>query len=660
MELLASSFGLMGRSLLLALAALATFSNAAFAQPALETKQRFVAALIRFMEALPGTYGDEGPRLVSSLDEMEAGLRRWDAGLRAYESAMREQLQGAQPAVAAALRMPLGAVLLERGRFDDALREFEEAAQLEPQRADAQMFRGFAYQAAGRPSDATRAFRAAWQIDPMDPIAAYLVARAGAGDGRSTDLQQAVRVLSAFQRERLVQDAQRRAPFTTVSLLEESAGNDPEFPPALYADGFASIRAGRYEEALVRLRAAVAADPMNADVALNAQPYVQGILALRGGRPDAAIRELQAAVEMNPGSSSAHRALGTAFRLDQQYSASIDQFGEAIRLRPTDERSRLALAEVLVESGQRDRVEQTLRDAIQAIPGSGTARWKLGQIFQTLSREEDSLPAFEEAASFPTLAGEDRIQAVIGTLYLRKTDFDRAIVAFKRRLEGDLNSSVAHRELGDAYRQQGRQDEAVLEYLAALLIDPADAEACAAIGQIQLSAGRYDDAIEILQRAVNLKPQHKEARYALANALVRLGKMDEGKRELEVVAKLQAEALDEEHRSYELNQLKLEGSLRFNEGKYEEAASLWRRVVDRQPDVASNYASLGQALAKGAHHEAAIESFERALGLGAELELHNSIAAEHEKLGQNEAAERERALYRQLRQEQLRQLGSRQ
>jgi tetratricopeptide (TPR) repeat protein len=650
----------MRRSLILPLSTLALVSNFAFGQPALETKQRFVAGLIRFMEALPGTYGDEGPRLVAGLEDMEAGLRRWDAGLLAYETAIREQVQGARPAVAAALRMPLGAVLLERGRFDDALREFEEAARLEPQRTDAHMFRGFAYQAAGRPSDATRAFRAAWQIDPTDPIAAYLVARAGEGEGRSTDLQQAIRVLSAFQRERLVQDAQRRAPFTTVSLLEESAGNDPEFPPALYVDGFASIRAGKYEEALVRLRAAVAADPMNADVALNAQPYVQGILALRGGRPDAAIRELQAAVEMNPGSSEAHRALGTAFRLDQQYSASIDQFGEAIRLRPTDERSRLALAEVLVESGQRDRVEQALRDAIQAIPRSGTARWKLGQIFQALSREEDSLPAFEEAASFPTLAGADRIQAVIGTLYLRKTDFDHAIVAFKRRLEGDPNSAVAHRELGDAYRQQGRQDEAMLEYLATLLIDPADAEACAAIGQIHLSAGRYDDAFEILQRAVNLKPQDKEARYALANALVRLGKMDEGRRELEVVGKLQAEALEEEHRSYELNQLKIEGSLRFNESKYEEAALLWKQVVDRQPEVPANNASLAQALAKGGHHEAAIESFQRALELGAGLELHHSIAEEHEKLGNSEAAERERALYRQLRQEQLRQLGSRQ
>jgi uncharacterized protein (TIGR02996 family) len=346
--------------------------------------------------------------------------------------------------------------------------------------------------------------------------------------------------------------------------------------------------------------------------------------------------------------------------LDQQYGASIDQFETAIRLRPDDERSRLALSDVLFESGQKDRAEQVLRDAVQAVPRSGTARWKLGQTLQALSREEESLPVFEEAASFPTLAGADRIQAVIGTLYLRKTDFDRAIVAFRKRLESDPNSAIGHRELGDAYRQQGRQDEALLEYLATLLIDPGDAEACAAIGQIHLSAGRYDDAIEILQRAVNLKPQHKEARYALANALVRLGKMDEGKRALEVVAKLQAEALEEEHRSYELNQLKLEGNLRFNEGKYEESVLLWKQVVDRQPDLPANHVSLGQALANGAHHEAAIESFQRALELGAGLELHRSIAEEHEKLGNREAAERARALYRQLRQEQLRQLGTRQ
>src|SRR5262245_11032060 len=336
MELLASSFGPMSRAFVLPLITVVLFSNATLAQPALETKQRFVAGLIRFMEALPGTYGDEGPRLVTSLDEMEAGLRRWDAGLRGYEIAMREQLLGAQPAVAASLHVPLGSVLLERGRFDDAVREFEEAARLEPQRANVQMFRGFAYQAAGRPADATRAFRAAWQLDPTDPIAAYLAARTGSGGGRSPDLQQAIRALSAFQRERLAQDAQRHAHFTTVSLLEESSGNHPEFPPALYADGFASIRAGKYEEALVSLRAAVAADPMSVDVALNSQPYRQGILALRGGRLDAATRELKAAIEMNPGSSEAHRALGTAFRLDQQYDASIDQFESAIRLRRDD------------------------------------------------------------------------------------------------------------------------------------------------------------------------------------------------------------------------------------------------------------------------------------------------------------------------------------
>jgi tetratricopeptide (TPR) repeat protein len=494
----------------------------------------------------------------------------------------------------------------------------------------------------------------------MDPIAAYLVARAEAGDGRSTDLQQAIRVLSAFQRERVVQDAQRRAPFTTVSLLEESAGNDPEFPPALYVDGLVSIRVGKYEEALVRLRTAAAADPLNIDAALNSQPYQQGILALRGGRADAAIRELQVAIEGNPGSSEAHRALGTAFRLDQQYGASIDQFEIAIRLRPDDERSRLALADVLFESGQRDRVEQVLRDAIQAIPASGTARWKLGQILQTLHRDEEALPVFVEAAARAPLAGADRVQALIGSLYLTRADFDGAATAFGNRLDGDPNSAEAHRQLADVYRRQGRQDEALLEYLATLLVDPADAEACASIGQVHMSAGRYAEAVEILQKAVSLKPQYREARYALANALIRLGRMDEGRRELEVVGKLQAEALEEEHRSYELSQLKLQADLLSTEAKHEEAAATWQQVADRQPSLSSNFVSLGRALSNAGHHQAAIESFERALAIGGEPDLHQSIAEQHEALGDMEAAQRERALFRQLKQEQLRKLGTRQ
>src|SRR5262245_42473714 len=319
------------------------------------------------MDALPGMYGDEEPRLLASLDEMDAALRRWDAGLRGYEGGIREQLRGAQPSIAAALRMPLGAVYLERGRFDDALREFEEAARQEPKRADIHVFRALAYQAANQASQAASAFRSAWQLDPSDPVTSYFVARDELRVGHPAEARAALQTLLTFQQSQN-EVRGRRSPFVIVSLVDESRGNDPEFAPALYVDGFTLIRQGKYADALVRFREAASADRLNADRTAKTETVQRGITALREGRIDAAIRELQAAVEMNPESSEAHRALGTAFRLDQQYDASIDQFGAAIRLKPTDERSRLALAEVLVESGQQDRVEQTLRDAIQAIP----------------------------------------------------------------------------------------------------------------------------------------------------------------------------------------------------------------------------------------------------------------------------------------------------
>ena len=660
MGLPARSFGLMRCLSALALAVLFALPHNTFAQPALETKQRFVAGLIRFMEALPGTYGDEGARLMPSLDEMQAGLRLWDAGLRAYETAMRQQIQDAGPAVAAALHVPLGAAYLERRRIDDALREFTEAGRLEPERADVLVFRALAYQAANKPSEAADAFRAAWRLEPTDPRTAYLVAQHDLNGARSRDGQNALQALLTFQRQRSNQDERRASPFITTGLLEEPAGNDPVFAPALYADGFALVGAGQYEDALARFREAVAADPLNADAGSKSGAARRGIAELREGRLGSAIRELRIAVGISPDSSEVHRALGTAYRFDEQYEASVEQLEAAIRLSPRDERSWIALADALSEAGRQDSLEQVLRDAIRAIPSSATARWKLGQLLQSRHRDREALLTFEEAAASQPLAGASRVHAVIGRLHASAADFDRAILAFTRRLTADPNDAAAHKELGDMHRRQGRQDLAMVEYLAALLIDPLDAEACAAIGQILLSAGRYAEAVEILQRAVDLKPAYKEARYGLANTLVRLGRMVEGSRELDIVRRLQAEALEEERRAYELSQFKLEADLRFNEGKYEEASALWRQIVDRQPDVALNHAGLGQALAKAQHHEAAIESLMRALALGSGPEIHRSIAEQYDKLGRVEAAQRERELYQQLKEEQLRKLGTRQ
>jgi Flp pilus assembly protein TadD len=69
-----------------------------------------------------------------------------------------------------------------------------------------------------------------------------------------------------------------------------------------------------------------------------------------------------------------------AYWADEQYNNAVDQFTTAIRLRPGDERSRLALADVLVAAGNLADAEPALKETIQAVPRSGQAHYNLGRL----------------------------------------------------------------------------------------------------------------------------------------------------------------------------------------------------------------------------------------------------------------------------------------
>jgi hypothetical protein len=65
------------------------------------------------------------------------------------------------------------------------------------------------------------------------------------------------------------------------------------FVPPPYARGFSLLQRGQYDEGLVALRAAVAADPLVADAASRSEPMTQGSAALRQGQVARANRALR-------------------------------------------------------------------------------------------------------------------------------------------------------------------------------------------------------------------------------------------------------------------------------------------------------------------------------------------------------------------------------
>jgi tetratricopeptide (TPR) repeat protein len=202
-----------------------------------------------------------------------------------------------------------------------------------------------------------------------------------------------------------------------------------------------------------------------------------------------------------------------------------------------------------------------------------------------------------------------------------------------------------HVELARGHLEQGRRQAAFAEYVAALLIDPTDANAYMGLGQLHLAAGRNAEAVRALERLVALHPEYVEARHVLGTALMRAGRSEDGARELAAFARMQAAAAEGRRRTMAVAVLREEALLRASEGDVDRAATLWRKAIEAEPDVAAHHASLGAVLADSGRPVDALPHLERAAALGGPPDVYRRLAAIYTQLGRQEDSAAARARY---------------
>ncbi len=109
-----------------------------------QAKDAFVEGLTQLINAVDGTFGDEGPALQSAVEAMTRGLAQWDERVALVEAGFRADVANAAPPAAARMRGTLGTVYLERGRAVAALEQFDAAATLDPSLSQVHVFRAMA------------------------------------------------------------------------------------------------------------------------------------------------------------------------------------------------------------------------------------------------------------------------------------------------------------------------------------------------------------------------------------------------------------------------------------------------------------------------------------------------------------------------------------
>ena len=553
----------------------------------------------------------------------------------------------------------LAGVYLERGDGREALRQAEAARALDPQRADAYILQGLAYDLTRRPADAARAFSNAAKLSARSPAAVYGLAQRLMAVGDETGATAALRRFDAAQsgsrtRRKGDRHAGRavRARGTAAAIGRRRAAlSTRRLREGVRPAGRRRLRAGRR---LNSGRQQPAADLPCRTKTCERAPR-------RSGEPTcrSAIARFTSAVERQPDRPEPRRLLGFAYRADEQYERSIEQLSAAVRLNPADDLARQALADVLVLARRPADAEQVLMAAIEAIPDAGGAHYQLALLFQSRGRNGDAIRELERAAAFPPVVGQDHLYDTLGVLYTSDANLDGALSAYRRRVLANPNNSDAHRKLAQIYLELGRHEEASAEFTAALLLDPTNAEACAGRAQIRLRLGQYADAEKWARAALMLNPTHAAAQYTLGASLMRLGRADEGNAALEEFRRLQAAAQAAANLEWDLKLIRQSAQARLDDGNFAEAAALLEQAVSRQPNLAANHFNLGLALERAGRYEAAIDAYRRAVALDADpgAVVHGRLAAVYAALGRAQESQAEQALYDRAKESRIRARG---
>ena len=169
--------------------------------PAAAQREPFYSAVVAFYRSLAGTYGDEGPLLTAELEAMSAALSRWDEQLGDADRELRSRLQSsADVQTRLQILATLASLYVERGRWNDAVREFDAAIGIDPGRSAFHRLKGVVLQAASRDAEAAEAFHTAWRLDPDEAHNAYRSMAWASDLATPQDIERALATLADLER----------------------------------------------------------------------------------------------------------------------------------------------------------------------------------------------------------------------------------------------------------------------------------------------------------------------------------------------------------------------------------------------------------------------------------------------------------------------------
>ncbi|MET9897909.1 tetratricopeptide repeat protein [Streptomyces sp. NPDC006446] len=325
--------------------------------------------------------------------------------------------------------------------------------------------------------------------------------------------------------------------------------------------------------------------------------------ALRnGGEYQRALAEYDRAVEIDPDEARVHYGRGFTHQLLGDFTAALAAFDRADELRPD---TGWIIAERAETHRLAGRFEEAVADFDRAVALDPTDADSLAS--RAVCRH--ALDQFEAAgADFDRALGidEHHLWTLVRRARLRRDtdEWDKAFADLDRAARLEPDSAWVASERGDAYRLAGRFEEAVAELGRAIGLKADYASALAGRGVSHHELGDSARALADLDRAVALEPDYSWALVMRARVRWRLEDLSGANEDLRRALAASPEA--------DWIEVELGNALRIEE-RHQEAITVFRRVLERDPGNVSALGCLGAAYRDLKDYAAALTCLDRAL-----------------------------------------------
>ena len=355
----------------------------------------------------------------------------------------------------------IGLDLEQMGKYDLALRDYEEALDADPTMTDAYLCQVNLLERLGRPDEALKRCQAALQAQPWLEWAHNRVCALLWKLGRREEArQQCLEALrfnphSAEAHYNLGIALSDRGDLAEAAThLAEAVRLKPDYGEAIIVLAEVMLKQGRPAEAEACFRQALAVDPTNTEAHLNLGGLLWG-----SGRGAEAMRHYAEALRLSPGEPMAHYNMGSVLFAQGKLPEAAEQFREAVRLRPDYPEAIMALSRILVTQGRLDEALAQLQAAARVGPTNVNLQVSLGDTLMSAGRTNEADACFAYALRLDPGLAKRLTQA--GKSLAARGQLQAAISRFQTVVRLTPNDPAAHATLDMAYAEAGRFDDAI-------------------------------------------------------------------------------------------------------------------------------------------------------------------------------------------------------